>query len=142
MATYQLAETVNLIAGMDLRGKKSHVLQIQNSGGVGRVVLSSGPTLVDFQIPIGVLAEEPRTDISTEGHSVPVALLSGVLKMKAADTITAGDLLQVSGSNDGTVARDFSTIGTFGSGASGVGIALESAVAGDVFEVLAQPLLK
>ena len=142
MATYQNVPTINMLAGMDLRGMKNRVLQIQNDSGVGRVVLASGPNVVNFQIPIGVLAEEPRSDVPTEGNYVPVALLTGVVKMKAGNTIAAGNILQVADTDDGLVDDDFSVIGTFGSGASGVGIALVSAVAGDVFEVLAQPLLK
>ncbi len=132
MASEQAVRAVNIIAGEDLRGDYAELLKIEDDGGVGKVIKVTTTT----DTPVGVLAEEPDGAATTDGENVPVALLQGVIKCKAGATITAGQLIipdatagRVAGvANQAALAADVVSIGT----------ALESAVDGDIFEVLAQ----
>ena len=136
MASTQNGKAVNLIAGEDLRGDVYELLQVENDAGVGKVIKTTAVT----NSPIGVLAEEPRTDVTTDGESVPVALIAagGVLKMKAGATITAGQLIvpDVTAGRVAGVANQAALVAD----STAIGIALESAVDGDIFEVLVQPM--
>lgn len=134
MASSQSTKAVNLIAGEDLRGDLYELLYVEDDADVGKVIKTTAVT----QTAIGILAEEPRTDVTTDGLIVPVALLEGVVQIKAGGTVTAGNLLVP----DVTPGR---VIGVAGAGAlavdsMAVGVALESAVDGDIFEMLAMPI--
>lgn len=134
MASTQNGKAVNLIAGEDLRGDFGELLKIEDDADVGKVIKTTAVT----DSPIGVLAENPDGAATTDGETVPVALLGGggVLKMKAGGVVTAGDLIVP----DVTAGR---VIGVANQAAlvadsTAIGIALESAVDGDLFEVLVQ----
>lgn len=134
MASAQSTTAVNMIAGEDLRGDVYELLQVENDGDVGKVIKTTAVT----NTPIGVLAEEPRTDATTDGETVPVVLLQGVVKMKAGATITAGQLI-VPDVTAGRVAG-VANVGALAADSMAVGVAMESAVDGDIFEVLAMPI--
>jgi hypothetical protein len=129
-------KTVPLIAGQDLRGDLWEILQVENDSGVGKVIKATGVT----NTIIGVLAEEPRSDVSTDGYTVPVALIAagGILLMKAGASITAGQLI-VADATAGRVAG-VTGVGSLADDSMAIGIALESAADGDVFPVLAMPI--
>lgn len=134
MASSQAARAVNLIAGEDLRGDLFELLQFEDDANVAKVIKTTGV----LNAAIGVLAEEPRTDATTDGEIVPVVMLGsgGVVKMKAGATITAGQLV-VADSTAGRVAG-VADIAALVADSMAVGIALQSAVDGDIFEVLVQ----
>ncbi len=133
MASTQNGKAVNLIAGQDLRGDFAEILQIEDDSNVGKVIKATAVA----NTVIGVLAEEPRTDATTDGEVVPVALIAagGVLKMKAGATITAGQII-VPDTTAGRVAG-VANAAALAADSMGIGVALESAVDGDIFEVLA-----
>ena len=134
MANYQSCKTVSLVAGEDLRGDVYGALKIN---GDGRVVKSTSTT----DIVIGVLAEEPRKDAATTGERVAVTVIGGggVLKMKAALALLAGHVVVPSSITAGRVSG-MADIDDLAENQMAVGVALEGAVAGDIFEVLAQSI--
>lgn len=137
MKGFQNVKVVNMIAGEDLRGDVYEALTIENDGGVGKVIkgAATGTTLI-----IGVLAEEPRTDVTTDGLAVPVALIGagGIGLMKAGGTITAGELvISYAGTTPGRV-EGLAAIGNLADDGYAFGIALETAADGDIFPVLWQ----
>lgn len=134
MATSQSNVAVNLIAGEDLRGDLFELLYIENDSDVGKVIKTTAVT----QTPIGVLAENPRSDLTTDGITVPVVLLQGVILVKAGATITAGQII-VPHTTAGRVAG-VANVGALAVDSMAIGVALESAVDGDVFKVLAQTI--
>jgi hypothetical protein len=134
MASTQATKAVNLIAGEDLRGDYCELLQIENDSDVGKVIKTTGVT----NTPIGVLGEEPDAAATTDGETVPVVLLQGVIKVKAGATITAGQLI-VPDTTAGRVAG-VANVGALADDSMAIGIALESAVDGDIFEILAMPI--
>lgn len=132
MSGTQSTTAVNLIAGEDLRGDLYELLYVENDSDVGKVIKTTAVT----QNPIGVLAEEPRSDATTDGETVSVMLLQGVVPMKAGGSVTAGQLVVA----DVTAGR---VIGVANQAALvadsvAVGVALESAADGEIFNVLAQ----
>lgn len=134
MAAYESVTIVNLIAGEDLRGDVYELLYVENDSGVGKVIKTTAVT----QTPIGVLAENPSADASTDGVTVPVALLQGVVLMKAGAAITAGYIV-VPDTTTGRVAG-VANSGALAADSMGVGIALVTAADGDIFPVLAMPI--
>lgn len=132
MKGFQNVKVVNMIAGEDLRGDVYEALAVENDGGVGKVIKAATATAV----VVGVLAEEPRTDVTTDGIAVPVALISagGIGLMKAGAGITAGGLV-IPTTTAGRV-DDAANIGALIDDQMACGIALESAVDGDIFPVL------
>ncbi len=132
MAGTQSTKVVNLIAGQDLRGDFGELLQIENDAGVGKVIKTTAVT----NSPVGVLAEEPDADRTTDGLTVPVALLEGIIKVKAGATITAGQLIvpDVTAGRVAGVANQAALVAD----STAIGIALESAADGEIFEMLAQ----
>lgn len=134
MASSQSTKAVNLIAGEDLRGDVYEILQVENDGGVGKVIKATAVT----DTVIGILAEEPRTDATTDGETVPVVVLEGVVKVKAGATITAGNII-VPDVTAGRVAG-VANVGALAVDSMGIGVALESAVDGDIFEMFAMTI--
>ncbi|MEE8609005.1 MAG: hypothetical protein V3S55_15480 [Nitrospiraceae bacterium] len=134
MASAQSTVAVNMIAGEDLRGDLFEILQVEDDGGIGKVIKATAVT----QVVVGVLAEEPRTDITTDGETVPVALLQGIVKLKAGGTVTAGDLV-VPDSTPGRVVT-VATIAAMAIDSFALGIALKTAADGEIFEMLAFPM--
>lgn len=132
--SYESTTAVNLIAGEDLRGDVFELLKFENDAGVAKVVKTTAVT----DTAIGVLGENPRSDATTDGQTVPVVLLGGVVMMKAGAAITAGNLV-IPHTTAGTVS------GVANSGAlpvdcMAVGVALRTAAVGDIFDVLALPI--
>jgi hypothetical protein len=134
MASFESTVAVNLIAGEDLRGDVFEILQIEDDGGVGKVIKATAVT----NTVIGILAENPRTDLTTDGLSVPVVLLQGKVAVKAGGAVTAGDLIVP----DATAGRVIGVtgVGALAADSMAIGIALESAVDGDIFNMLAMPI--
>lgn len=137
MAGAQNTKAVNLIAGEDLRGDVYQLLKIENDNGVGKVVKTTAAT----DTPVGILAEDPRTDATTDGENVPVVLISagGVALVTAGGTITAGQLLVADSGTPGTVVG-VADQASLAADVTAIGIAVESAVANDIFRFVAMPL--
>lgn len=126
--SYESTRAVNLPAGEDLRNNLFHLVKLVNSG--GRAVVQKTTAATD--VGVGVLAEEPRKDAATTGENVPVVLLDGGrTQMRAAGTITAGQYVVPS-----TTAGRVNGVTALAASQVAVGIALQSAVAGDIFDVL------
>jgi hypothetical protein len=134
MAAYENNEVVSLIAGEDLRDDLHCLLAFEDDSNVAKVIKAASATAVG----IGVLAENPRSDVSTDGYTVPVTLLKGIVKMIAQGTITAGEII-IPTTTAGKVEGVANT-GALAADQMGLGIALVSAVADDVFPVLAMPI--
>ena len=136
MASTQHTKAVNLIAGEDLRNSFGMILQIENDTNVGKVIKATAVT----DTVIGILAENPDSAATTDGETVPVVLISagGVGKMLAGATITAGQLI-VPDTTAGRVAG-VANVGALAVDSMAIGVALESAVDGDIFEVLLGPI--
>lgn len=134
--SYESTKAVNLIAGEDLRGDVFELLALENDGGVAKVIKATGPTVT----AVGILAEEPRSDATTDGETVPVVLIAagGKAMVKAGASITAGQLV-IADSTAGRVAG-VANIAALAADTMAIGIALESAADGDIFEVLLQPM--
>ncbi len=128
MSLYQGVTVVNLVAGEDLRNGKNLLLKIENDGGVGKVIKTTGAG----DLAVGILAENPTSGFDTDGMGVPVALLEGVVGLVAGNVVTAGDYVTPSGATAGQVLGS----STIAAGVVIVGVALESAVTGDVFNVI------
>lgn len=126
--SYEATRAINLPAGEDLRGNVFHLLKLVNSS--GRAVLQKTTAATD--LGLCVLAEEPRKDIATTGENVPVVMLDGSrTQMRAAGTITAGQFVVPS-----TTAGRVNGVTALVASQIAVGVALQSAVAGDVFDVM------
>jgi hypothetical protein len=132
--SYESSVNINFIAGEDLRNDAYKLLTLTNSGGIAKVIKATAAT----QVCVGVLAENPNPDVDTTGYGVPVTLLVGRVPMKAASPITAGNL--VIAAAGGTVAGA-AGISALSADVMSVGVALESAIAGDIFDVVAMPLV-
>lgn len=134
MSSAQSTVAVNMIAGQDLRGDLYEILQVEDDSGVGKVIKATAVT----QVVVGILGEEPRTDATTDGESVPVVLLQGIVKVKAGGTVTAGDIVVP----DVTAGRviGVADIATLVADSFALGIALQTAADGDIFEMLALPM--
>ena len=135
MASTQNVKTVNMIAGEDLRNAYGSILYIEDDSDVGKVIKTTAPA---DQTPIGVLAEEPDSASTTDGENVPVALFGGggVFRVLAGGTVTAGQLLvadTTAGRVIGVADQDALVANVIA-----IGVALESAVDGDLFEMVAQ----
>ncbi len=134
MASEQSTRAVSMIAGQDLRGDLHEILQIEDDSGVGKVIKATAVA----NTVIGVLAENPDGAATTDGETVPVILLHGVVKMKAGATITAGQLI-VPDATAGRVAG-VANAAALAADSMAIGVAMESAVDGDIFEVLSMPI--
>ncbi len=134
MAAYESTKAVNLIAGEDLRDALYSLLYVEDDSDVGKVIKTTATT----QTPVGILGENPRSDVSTDGFGVPVVLLNGIVKLLAGAAITAGNLI-VADVTAGRVAG-VADLAAIPADSMAIGVALESAIDGDVFEVLAQSI--
>ena len=129
MATTQCEVVVSMVCGENLSGDQYELLTINSSGQVVKQT-----TVGDFII--GVLAEDPGTTMA--GDRVAVALIGGggILKCKAGDAITAGQVL-ICDATDGR-ASGKANIGALAADEAAFGIALEAAADGEIFEFVAQ----
>ncbi len=136
MASFQHVKAVDLIAGQDLRGDVFELLQFEDDSDVAKVIKTTAVT----DTPVGILAEEPRTDATTDGENVPVVVIAagGIAKVKAGATITAGQLI-VPDTTAGRVAG-VANVGALAVDSMAIGVALESAVDGDIFRILLMPI--
>ncbi len=134
MASSQATRAVNMIAGEDLRGDLHEILQIEDDSNVGKVIKATAVA----NTVIGVLAENPDSVATTDGEIVPVVLLQGIVKVKAGATITAGQLI-VPDTTAGRVAG-VANAAALAADSMAIGVALQSAVDGDIFEMLSMPI--
>ncbi len=134
MASFESARAVNMIAGEDLRSDVYELLQIEDDSGVGKVIKATAVT----QVVVGILGENPRTDLTTDGLSVPVVMLEGIVKVKAGGTVTAGDVVVVDGGTPGR-AVTVADIAAMVADSMGIGIAMETVADGEIFSMLAMP---
>lgn len=134
MASFESTVAVNLIAGEDLRDDVFEILQLEDDGDVGKVIKATAVT----DTVIGILAENPRSDLTTDGLTVPVVLLQGKVAVKAGGAVTAGQLVVP----DATAGRviGVANVGALAADSMAIGVALESAVDGDIFNMLAMPI--
>jgi len=124
MATHEGVKTVTLIAGAALTNG-----QIVEVTGVRTV----GPTSAVTDVTVGVVAETVAS-----GGDVPIALLQGVVEVIAGTGgVTAGNICVPDAS--GTVTEVANT-GALVADQMGIGIALETRAAGEIFSMLAQPI--
>ena len=136
MASAQSNIVVNIIAGEDLQGDLHELLQVEDDGGVGKVIKATAVT----DLVIGVLAENPDGVEATDGLMVPVMLLQGIVKMKAGGVVTAGDVVIVDAGTPGR-AITVADIAAMAADSYAVGIALETAADGEIFQCLAMPMV-
>ncbi len=134
MATYESARAVNLIAGEDLRSDVYEILKVEEDNGVGKVIKATGVT----DTVVGVLGENPRTDVTTDGLTVPVVLLEGIVKLKSGGTVTAGGLV-VPDTTAGRVVT-VANVGALADNSMAIGVALETVADGEIFSMLAMPI--
>jgi hypothetical protein len=134
MAISEATVAVNMVAGEDLRGDVYEILQVENDGGIGKVIKATAVT----DTVVGILGEDPDGTATTDGEMVPVVMLQGIVKVKAGATITAGQLI-VPDVTAGRVAG-IANVGTLAVDSMAIGVALESAVDGDIFEMFAQTI--
>lgn len=135
--SYESTRAVTLIAGEDLRTEGVYsLLKFENDGGTAKVVKVTAVT----DTAIGILAEGPYSDASTDGLAVSVVMLAsgGRAMMQAGGAVTAGQLV-VSDTDAGKVVG-VADIDALAANSMAVGVALESAVDGDIFEVYLQPM--
>lgn len=132
MSYSESMKVVNLIAGEDLSDDIYSLVYIENDSNVGKVIKTTGPT----QTPVGVLMESLDATSGADGRIVPVALLHGVVPVKAGGSITAGQLL-VADTDAGRVVG-VANQAALAADTVAVGVALVSAVDGDIFPMLAQ----
>lgn len=133
MASSTSSTAVDLTVGEDLNGDVYEALTVNTSGQVVKTTAAS-------DVIVGFVAEDPGTTTTAGEDTVPVALIGagGILKAKAGATITAGQLI-IPDSTAGRVAG-VAAIGNLGVDSMAVGIALEGAADGEIFEFLAMPV--
>ncbi len=134
MASIENTSAVNMIAGEDLRTEVGSILTIEDDSDVGKVVKATAVT----DTVVGYLAEDPDSSATTDGQTVPMGLLTGKVKLIAGATITAGQLI-VPDVTAGRVAG-VTGVGGLADDSMAIGVALVSAVDGDIFSVLAMPI--
>jgi len=120
MSFEESLKSISLPANADLSAKQYYAIEVANSSGEGRAALAG-----DGEFIIGVLQNKPIA-----GEAATVAI-SGVTKAAAGGTITAGNSVGVDAN------------GKFVAAATGdrrVGVALMSAVSGDIFPLLISQL--
>lgn len=124
MASHDAVKTVTLTAGEALTN--GNVVQVS----AARTVIKTAAT---NDVVVGVVAESVAS-----GSDVPVALLQGIVEVIAGTGgVTAGELCVPDATGTVTGVADLPTLAV---DQMAVGIALNTAVAGEVFEMLAQPI--
>lgn len=123
----QNVKSVTLTAGESLDGDIYEIVMVDTDGTVIKTTAATDAA-------IGVISESLDATTGADGNAVRVDLFGagGILEVKAGGTITAGDLVAADGTSAGAdlaaVAADVVV----------VGVALESAVTGDVIQVIGQ----
>ncbi len=136
MAFTESTVAVNMIAGEDMRTDTpvGSILTVEDDSDVGKVVKATAVT----DTVVGYLSESPDSATDTDGQNVPMGILTGKVPLVAGDDITAGELI-VPDTTAGRVAS-VANVGALAVDSMAIGVALESAVDGDVFSVLAMPI--
>lgn len=127
MATSSNVSTLSLIAGAAF--VEADFGKVVEVSGVRTVTLANATT----DTVAGVLAMAP----AAIGDTVPVAELSGIIKVQAGGNITAGQILVPAADGQVTGVAD---INALGANVMGIGIALEAGVAGQIIEAIGMPL--
>ena len=124
MASHDAVRTVTLTAGAALTN--GQVVQVS----AARTVIATAAT---NDVVVGVCAETVAS-----GSDVPVALLQGIVEVEAGTGgVTAGEICVPDATGTVTGVADLPTLAV---DQMGIGIALNTAVAGEIFEMLAQPI--
>lgn len=122
MASHDAVKTVTLIAGAALAN--GEVVEVSGARTVTR-------TNATTDVVVGVAAETVAS-----GSDVPVALLQGIVEVKAGGTITAGQLCVPDATGGVTGVASIAAIPV---DSMAIGVALNGASSGEIFEMLAQP---
>lgn len=118
MAIQQSMDNISIPANADLSTKQYFFVKVTNSSGTGRAALAGAGERV-----LGVLQNKP----SAAGDAASVAAKKGgITKVYAGGSITAGNEVTPDASGEAVVA---------GTGDIVAGVALNSAVDGDVVEI-------
>lgn len=117
MAYEESLKCVTIPANADLSAKQYFFGKVSNSSGIGQVAVCG-----DGEAAIGVIQNDP----SSQGDATTVGI-SGISKVSAGGTITAGNYVASDASGEAVVAATGDII---------AGIALESGVDGDIIPVL------
>ena len=123
MASHDGVKTVTLTAGAAL--VNGTVLKVS----AARTVIITAATT---DVVVGVCAESVAS-----GSDVPVALLQGIVEVKAGGTIAAGNICIPDATGTVTGAAN---LGALATDVVGIGIALTAAANGEIFEMIAQPI--
>lgn len=138
MATVQNVTVVSIPRGASLVGDFGEVVKINASG---QAILTAAAT----DVAVGVVAEAPNAASTGVGRATPptgsavaVALFQGggILKAKAGAAITAGQLVVL----DSTAGRlaGVANVAAVTDDSLMLGVALQAAADGEIFEMLAQ----
>lgn len=133
MSTYENVKVVNLVAGENLDGDLYEALTIDSDG---RVVKTTAAT----NVIVGVLAEDPGRTTVDGVDTVPVALLQGIILVKAGASFNAGTIVVSHGATTAGTVTAVANTGALAADQMGIGIALEAGAAGKIIRVLAMPI--
>nr|BAL52630.1 hypothetical protein HGMM_F01H12C02 [uncultured prokaryote] len=114
MAFENFSPIQSFVAGVDL---SSHQYSFVSLDSNGKLVLGTQTTPV-----IGVLINDPKA-----GQTGTVFVGNGVVQLKLAGSVSRGDVITTNASGKGVTAT---------AGKKGLGVALQSGVAGEVIAVL------
>ena len=127
MATFTASEGVSLTAGAAfVAADFGKCLEV-----TGDQTVTIANAITDTIV--GVLGYAP----AASGDAVNVILLKGIIKVQAGGTITAGQIVVPAADGQVTGVAD---INALGANVMGIGVALEGGAAGELIDVLAQPL--
>ena len=136
VATTQNIKTLTMVAGEDLNGKLYHALSVSSTAAIkGQLEMTDAAT----DVVAAILYSDPGRTIAA-GDVVTVMPIAGggIGLVKANSAIAAGNLL-IPTATDGEVA-DVANIAALGANQMAFGIALEDAVADQIFQFLAMPI--
>lgn len=131
--------------GASFVGDFAKIVKVNSSG---QVVLAGGAAARSTDVVLGVIAEgtsESPSDVGTRtppvGSAVSIAHIGGggILKVRAGASITAGQIVipHASGTDAAGSVAGVADLGSLGQDQMGIGIAIESASAGDIFRFAA-----
>lgn len=136
MSSSTSVKCVTLPAGEVLAGDLYELVKIEDDAGVGKVIKTTAAT----DTAVGVVYESMDDQSGADGEPVTVALIAagGIGEVKAGGAITAGDIVVPDAAVAGRAASGGADVAALAADVVGIGIALETAVDGDVFKVLFQ----
>ena len=131
MATVTSVCPITAVAGAAFTADDyCHLVRLDNTADGARAIKVAAVT----DSIIGVYAMQGPAAV---GDEISIWPLAGILKMEAAEAITAGEV--VTPHTDGTVNGQ-SNLAGIGTGGMGVGVAMKSATVGERFPVWAMPI--